>query len=480
MSTVMNAPTKHKRLLAWVEEIAALTEPDAIHWFDGSDAEADTLCAELVAAGHVRSARPREAAELLLGRHRPVGRRPGRGPHVHLLRDRGRRRPHQQLEGPGGDARHPRRPLPGLHEGPHDVRGPVQHGPARLAALLHRRRGHRLAVRRREHAHDDPRRQGRARRPRRRRRLRALRALARRAARRRRGGLVVAVQPRHQVHRALPGDTRDLVVRLRLRRQRAARQEVLRAAHRVGDRARRGLARRAHAHPQAHEPEGRGPLHRGRVPVGLRQDQPRDAHPVDPRLEGRDRRRRHRVDEVRSRRPPARDQPRVRLLRRRARARTWRPTRTRCTRSTRTPCSPTSRSPTTATSGGRAWTAPPPAHAHRLEAQRLDARVGHARRAPELPLLLAGVAVPGDRRRVGGPEGRADLGRALRRPPRHHGAARLRVARLAPRRVRRRHDGLGEDGRRVRRDRRPAPRPVRDAARSAATTWATTSRTGCR
>ena len=44
-------------------------------------------------------------------------------------------------------------------------------------------------------------------------------------------GRRVAVQ-RHQVHRALPGDPRDLVVRLRLRRQRAARQEVLRAAHR--------------------------------------------------------------------------------------------------------------------------------------------------------------------------------------------------------------------------------------------------------
>jgi phosphoenolpyruvate carboxykinase (GTP) len=51
VSTVMNAPTKHRRLLAWVEDIAALTEPDAIHWFDGSDAEADALCAELVAAG---------------------------------------------------------------------------------------------------------------------------------------------------------------------------------------------------------------------------------------------------------------------------------------------------------------------------------------------------------------------------------------------------------------------------------------------
>ena len=61
-----------------------------------------------------------------------------------------------------------------------------------------------------------------------------------------------------QVHRALPRDARDPVVRIGLRRQRAARQEVLRAAHRERHGARRGLARRAHAHPQAHEPAGRG------------------------------------------------------------------------------------------------------------------------------------------------------------------------------------------------------------------------------
>ena len=29
-------PTKHEKLLAWVEEVAELTEPDAIHWCDGS------------------------------------------------------------------------------------------------------------------------------------------------------------------------------------------------------------------------------------------------------------------------------------------------------------------------------------------------------------------------------------------------------------------------------------------------------------
>ncbi len=51
MSIVVNAPTKHKRLLAWVDEMAELLQPDAIHWFDGSEAEADALCQGLVDAG---------------------------------------------------------------------------------------------------------------------------------------------------------------------------------------------------------------------------------------------------------------------------------------------------------------------------------------------------------------------------------------------------------------------------------------------
>jgi Phosphoenolpyruvate carboxykinase (GTP) len=51
VSIVMNAPTKHKRLLAWVEEMAELLQPDAIHWFDGSEAEANDLCQDLVDAG---------------------------------------------------------------------------------------------------------------------------------------------------------------------------------------------------------------------------------------------------------------------------------------------------------------------------------------------------------------------------------------------------------------------------------------------
>jgi phosphoenolpyruvate carboxykinase (GTP) len=45
------APTQHRRLLAWIEEIAALTKPDRIYWCDGSDEEYSRLCGELVAAG---------------------------------------------------------------------------------------------------------------------------------------------------------------------------------------------------------------------------------------------------------------------------------------------------------------------------------------------------------------------------------------------------------------------------------------------
>jgi phosphoenolpyruvate carboxykinase (GTP) len=51
VSETAAAPTKNAKLLAWVEEIAALTRPEAIHWCDGSAEEYESLCQALVDAG---------------------------------------------------------------------------------------------------------------------------------------------------------------------------------------------------------------------------------------------------------------------------------------------------------------------------------------------------------------------------------------------------------------------------------------------
>ncbi|MFT3898645.1 MAG: phosphoenolpyruvate carboxykinase (GTP) [Gordonia sp. (in: high G+C Gram-positive bacteria)] len=46
-----SAPTKHADLLAWVAEVAELTQPDRVVWSDGSDEEWDRLTKQLVEAG---------------------------------------------------------------------------------------------------------------------------------------------------------------------------------------------------------------------------------------------------------------------------------------------------------------------------------------------------------------------------------------------------------------------------------------------
>lgn len=46
-----HAPTKNERLLSWVYEVAALTQPDTVVWCDGSEDEWTRLTDELVEAG---------------------------------------------------------------------------------------------------------------------------------------------------------------------------------------------------------------------------------------------------------------------------------------------------------------------------------------------------------------------------------------------------------------------------------------------
>jgi len=44
-------PTTNKHLIRWVEKMAELTQPAAIHWVDGSRKEYDKLCGDLIASG---------------------------------------------------------------------------------------------------------------------------------------------------------------------------------------------------------------------------------------------------------------------------------------------------------------------------------------------------------------------------------------------------------------------------------------------
>ena len=52
------APTSHAGLVAWVEQIAALTKPARVHWCDGSEAETQAITADLIAKGTLRALDP--------------------------------------------------------------------------------------------------------------------------------------------------------------------------------------------------------------------------------------------------------------------------------------------------------------------------------------------------------------------------------------------------------------------------------------
>jgi hypothetical protein len=64
----LNTPSfvKNAKLVAWVADMVALCKPAAVHWCDGSQAEYDALCNQMVAAGTMKRLNPAKRANSFL------------------------------------------------------------------------------------------------------------------------------------------------------------------------------------------------------------------------------------------------------------------------------------------------------------------------------------------------------------------------------------------------------------------------------
>jgi len=71
MATDGRKRTDNAKLLAWVDEIVALTKPDRVEWYDGSKKEYDRLCEEAVRAGTFTRLNPKLRPDSFLVRSHP-------------------------------------------------------------------------------------------------------------------------------------------------------------------------------------------------------------------------------------------------------------------------------------------------------------------------------------------------------------------------------------------------------------------------
>ncbi|MCZ6453531.1 MAG: phosphoenolpyruvate carboxykinase (GTP), partial [Alphaproteobacteria bacterium] len=67
----LNAGTRNTKLLAWIDEMVTLTEPDSVYWCDGSKEEYDRLTALMVEAGTLLPLDPEKRPGCFLARSDP-------------------------------------------------------------------------------------------------------------------------------------------------------------------------------------------------------------------------------------------------------------------------------------------------------------------------------------------------------------------------------------------------------------------------
>ena len=233
------------------------------------------------------------------------------------------------------------------------------------------------------------------------------------------------------------------------------------------------------------DPARRKNLRRRRLPQRLRQNQFRHDGPARriqiQRLENLDRRRRHRLDHSRRRRPPPRHQSRSRIFRRRSRH-------FRQDQSQRHGVALekhhlhqrriNSRRRRLVGRHDRQSSR----RMHRLARQSLDSRNRQENRrqsrSSQRPLHRSREAVPDHRLRLGRPHRRPHQRHHLRRPPRPHHSPHLSGLQLECRSLRRRHHGFRNHRGRSRRNSAKSAATPWPCSPSADTTWATISVTG--